>query len=81
MVQALTPSLQHHPVLSTWAGLRPGTKDGLPLLGQQESGVWVASGHFRNGVLLAAQTASLLERALLDDDASALQPFSPRRFG
>jgi glycine oxidase len=81
MVQALTPSLQHAPVLSTWAGLRPGTKDGLPLLGQQNNGVWIASGHFRNGVLLATQTAALLERALLDDDAGALQPFSPTRFG
>jgi glycine oxidase len=81
MVQALVPSLQHAPVLSTWAGLRPGTKDGLPLLGQQPSGVWIASGHFRNGVLLAAQTAALLERALLDGDDLALRPFSPTRFG
>ena len=80
MVQALVPSLQHAPVLSTWAGLRPGTKDGLPLLGQQNNGVWIASGHFRNGVLLAAQTAVLLERALLDDDDRTLRPFSPTRF-
>jgi glycine oxidase len=81
MVQALVPSLQDAPVVSTWAGLRPGTKDGLPLLGQQANGVWIASGHFRNGVLLAAQTAALLARALLDDDDGALRPFSPTRFG
>jgi glycine oxidase len=81
MVQALVPPLQDAPVLSTWAGLRPGTKDGLPLLGRQANGVWIASGHFRNGVLLAAQTAALLARALLDDDDGALRPFSPTRFG
>lgn len=81
LVSALVPSLAEAPVVSTWAGLRPGTKDGLPLLGQQDHGVWVASGHFRNGVLLAAQTAVLLERALLDGEVEALRPFSPTRFG
>ena len=79
MVGALVPSLQTATVRSSWAGLRPGSRDGLPLLGQQSSGLWLASGHFRNGVLLAAISGERLAGALLRqepiDDA-----FSPRRF-
>lgn len=80
MVSTLVPSLSSSPVTSTWAGLRPGTSDGLPLLGRQASGVWVASGHFRNGVLLAAVSGELMVGAILDgvviDEA-----FAPSRFG
>lgn len=80
MVQALVPSLGAAPVTSTWAGLRPGTSDGLPLLGQQGSGVWLASGHFRNGVLLAAVSGELMATALVDNVALPTA-FSPTRFG
>jgi glycine oxidase len=45
--------------------LRPGTTDGLPMLGRSPTGVWIASGHFRNGVLLAAASGALLRDALL----------------
>ncbi len=79
MVQALVPSLSTAPVTSTWAGLRPGTSDGLPLLGQQPSGVWLASGHFRNGVLLAALSGELVANALVDN-AALPAAFSPTRF-
>ena len=79
MVSALIPALSTEPVLSTWAGLRPGTSDGLPLLGQQPSGVWVASGHFRNGVLLAAVSGELIAEAVVDGVAVDAA-FSPGRF-
>ncbi len=79
MVQALVPSLGETPVTSTWAGLRPGTSDGLPLLGQQPSGVWLASGHFRNGVLLAALSGELMANTLVDN-AALPAAFSPTRF-
>lgn len=79
MVQALVPSLGTAPVTSTWAGLRPGTSDGLPLLGQQPSGVWLASGHFRNGVLLAAVSGELMANTLVDNVALPAA-FSPARF-
>ncbi len=79
MVGDLVPALRSAPVLSTWAGLRPGTADGLPLLGQQPSGVWVASGHFRNGVLLAAVSGELMAAALLQQTALPAA-FSPARF-
>lgn len=74
----LLPGLADRPVLSQWAGLRPGTTDGLPLLGRSPSGVWIASGHFRNGVLLAAASGALLRDALLH--GVAIDPaFSPDR--
>ena len=79
MVGGLVPALTTAPVVSTWAGLRPGTADGLPLLGRQASGVWVASGHFRNGVLLAAVSGEVMARAVLSGgeiDAA----FAPSRF-
>jgi glycine oxidase len=76
------PPLASAPIVHTWAGLRPGTPDGLPLIGQTESsGVYVASGHFRNGILLAPITAkviaNLIDRKPLGVDIEA---FSPSRF-
>jgi glycine oxidase len=75
----LLPGLSGRPVLAQWAGLRPGTLDGLPLLGRSSTGVWIASGHFRNGVLLAAASGALLRDALLS--AGPLdRAFAPDRF-
>ena len=76
------PQLASAAVLSSWAGLRPGTPDGLPILGETEtSGVFIASGHFRNGILLAPITARILADLILhqspEQDISA---FSPARF-
>lgn len=74
----LLPGLVDRPVVSQWAGLRPATPDGLPLLGRSTTGVWIASGHFRNGVLLAAASGALLRDALLHD--VAIDPaFAPDR--
>ena len=58
----LVPSLQSVPVLRAWAGLRPGTPDGRPYLGPDPAihGLWYATGHGRNGVLLAGITARIL---------------------
>lgn len=75
----LLPALSTASVTSTWAGLRPATPDGLPLLGRSETGVWVASGHFRNGILLAAISAERLAAAIVDDVAIDAA-FSPGRF-
>ncbi len=75
---SLLPTLAQATVSSTWAGLRPATTDGLPLLGCSSSGVWVASGHFRNGVLLAAVSAERIAAAIVDD--VAIDPvFQPSR--
>ena len=55
------PELASAPVVSSWAGLRPGTPDDLPILGKTErAGVFIATGHFRNGILLAPITAKIM---------------------
>ena len=54
----LTPQLASAPVTSTCAGLRPWTSDQLPFLGEgAKAGLLLATGHFRNGILLAPITA------------------------
>ena len=75
------------PVVEAWAGTRPATRDGLPLLGAtggEENGSrlpeFVAAGHFRNGILLAPATA-LVMADLIEGKQPAvdLAPFSPDR--
>lgn len=70
------PELASANVIASWAGLRPGTPDDLPVLGETSSpGAFIASGHFRNGILLAPITAKvmadLLEEKTLQLDISA----------
>ena len=58
---AVAPSLRDFTVSETWAGLRPGTPDGRPYLGETPlEGYYLATGHYRNGILLAPATAVLL---------------------
>jgi glycine oxidase len=67
----------------TWAGLRPGSADDLPILGPLPGleNVIVASGHYRNGILLAPITGRLIAQAIIEGRPSeALAPFSPARF-
>ena len=78
----IVPELAHAEIVETWSGLRPGTPDQLPILGPAEiDGLVFATGHYRNGILLAPITAKLIgewigdRRTSLDWDA-----FSPRRF-
>jgi glycine oxidase len=78
----LVPQLEAARILEDWAGLRPGTPDALPILGATEiCGYYVATGHFRDGILLAPITAELMTAVLEgrepDYDLSA---FSPVRF-
>ncbi|PZR17692.1 MAG: glycine oxidase ThiO [Archangium gephyra] len=59
--QELVPSLASAPITQTWAGLRPWTDDQLPFLGEgPKPGLLLATGHFRNGILLAPITARLI---------------------
>jgi glycine oxidase len=46
--------------IGSWAGLRPGTPDGLPIIGQIGARRFLATGHYRNGILLAPGTAHVL---------------------
>ncbi|MEX2155311.1 MAG: glycine oxidase ThiO [Gemmatimonadales bacterium] len=79
----LLPTLAGRQPTRTWAGLRPVTPDGRPIVGADPDvrGLWYATGHGRNGVLLAALTGeiigSLLARGECDMD---ITPFAPARF-
>jgi glycine oxidase len=78
----LVPQLRQAKEHFTWAGLRPGSPDGLPILGALPGwdNVTIATGHFRNGILLAPVTGELIADALIDDETDALAPFDPARF-
>ena len=77
----LVPSLETARFAGAWAGLRPGSSDGLPILGESSvSGLFFATGHFRNGILLAPVTGRLVAAAVLGDPPPALDAFSPNRF-
>jgi len=83
---SLLPQAQSWPPMERWWGFRPCTPDEGPLVGECAiPGLWVATGHHRNGVLLAAITATLIAGALtqrqLDLDGSNwLKAFHPDRF-
>ena len=76
------PQLAAAAVVSSWAGLRPGTPDDLPILGQTDvPGVFIASGHFRNGILLAPITARILADVIAGKAPELdIAAFSPARF-
>jgi glycine oxidase len=76
------PELASAPITQSWAGLRPGTPDSVPILGATETpGVLIASGHFRNGILLAPITAKIMAD-LVESRPSPLSiaAFAPSRF-
>jgi len=79
----LCPVLADLPIIETWAGIRPGTRDRAPLIGETAvPGLYVASGHFRNGILLAPITARIIADMMLGKPMSELhQSFSPSRIG
>lgn len=56
----VVPSLANAVGGEAWAGLRPATPDGLPAIGSVEEGLIAATGHFRNGILLAPVTARIV---------------------
>ena len=77
------PDLASFKLKSVWTGLRPGTPDGLPVLGLLPGfeNIHVAGGHFRNGILLSAVTGKIFSDILLKGKSSFdLEPYSPDRF-
>jgi len=83
LAAAIVPALGTAKMLSTWAGLRPMTPDGLPIIGADAEwpSVIYACGHGRNGILLAPLTGALIAATVtgapLPTDAT---PVSPLRF-
>lgn len=78
----LCPGLAGAEVLETWSGLRPGTPDDLPILGPTDmSGLLIATGHYRNGILLAPVTAKLIREWIIDGSTTFnAEAYSPMRF-
>ena len=78
----LAQELRNGKILESWAGLRPGTPDALPILGPTPTpGYYVATGHFRDGILLAPITAEVMSAVIENRTPEHdLTPFSPERF-
>ncbi len=79
---AMVPELRNAKILEDWAGLRPGTSDSLPILGVTATpGYYVATGHFRDGILLAPITAHVMAQVIEGRNPDYdLAFFSPARF-
>jgi len=79
----ISPAVSRLAILDTWAGLRPRAADGLPVLGPcgEIDGLFYATGHYRNGILLAPVTGELIAEAVITGRVSPLlAAFSPNRF-
>ena len=79
----ISPKIESLPIVDTWAGLRPRAADGLPVLGpcDEIDGLVYATGHYRNGILLAPVTGELIAEAVVKGHISPLlAAFSPNRF-
>jgi len=74
------PALAQWHLVEHWAGLRPGTPDDLPIVGQTSvAGLYAATGQYRNGILLAPAIAENISRVILENGAG-IAAFDPSRF-
>jgi glycine oxidase len=78
----LAPKIADAQIVETWAGLRPGTPDYLPIIGPTDiEGLFIATGHYRNGILLAPVTAKIVRDWVRSGKMPAsAEIFSPLRF-
>jgi len=84
MALEIAPGIASLPVIDSWAGFRLRAQDGLPVLGSCEEigGLFYATGHYRNGILLAPITGRVIADAIVDGVIPEnLKGFSPNRFG
>jgi len=78
----LAPALADAKIVEDWSGLRPGTPDHLPIIGPTDiAGLWLATGHYRNGILLAPATAKIMRHWIVTGKSNFnAVGFSPLRF-
>ena len=79
----ISPEFEKLSLKKTWAGLRPFAADGLPILGAfpEIENLFIATAHYRNGILLAPLTAKILADKIVGNaESKYLEIFSPRRF-
>jgi glycine oxidase len=76
------PAIEELPIEEIWVGHRPGSRDDAPILGPGPlEGLFYATGHHRNGILLAPVTADAMARLILDNVVDpAIRPFALERF-
>ncbi len=77
------PFIYENELLETWAGLRPASRDSLPILGPSVTteNLVFATGHYRNGILLTPVTVQLLSDWFNDRSVpKGMEPFLPSRF-
>ncbi len=80
---ALVPEIGRRSVTRSWCGFRPWVPDGQPVLGPwpDVAGLFAATAHYRNGILMAPITAALLTRCIVDGETpESITPFLPARF-
>jgi glycine oxidase len=83
MAFEIAPCLESLAVTDSWAGFRPHAEDNFPVIGPDEevAGLFYATGHYRNGILLAPITAKMISDSVLNRDTSSLpEKFLPARF-
>jgi glycine oxidase len=79
----ITPTISRLAEVDSWAGLRPRAADELPILGKarETEGLFFATGHYRNGILLAPLTGKLIAGLIADNVAmEELHNYTPDRF-
>jgi glycine oxidase len=83
MAREISDAIAGLPIIDSWAGFRPRAKDDLPVLGNREEveGLFYATGHYRNGILLAPITGEVIAGAIVQGVTPVdLSAFSPDRF-
>lgn len=76
----IAPSLVNLEINDSWAGLRPFAADSLPFLGELAENLFIATAHYRNGILLAPATAKIMaEKIVNNTDSRYFESFSPNR--
>jgi glycine oxidase len=83
MAIEIAPALENISVIDSWAGFRPRAKDDLPVLGSVEDvkGLFYATGHYRNGILLAPITGEVIAATIVNQTTpTILSAFHPERF-
>jgi glycine oxidase len=77
----LWPPLRDASVAETWIGFRPGSEDGLPIIDKTADRCWIATGHFKNGIMLGPGTARVVSQWMLGRQPEIdLAPFRSARF-
>lgn len=79
----IAPNLANLKLHDQWVGLRPFVSDGLPILGaiSEIGNLFIATAHYRNGILLAPITAKILAEKIAENKSSEFfEKFSPQRF-